>query len=59
MERKLESFKSDRFKKIRKEEQKFVKGGSVAKIASLEASCTTLTWTKSSGKTDDMCGDCD
>ncbi|MBC9798463.1 hypothetical protein [Sinomicrobium weinanense] len=51
---KLESLKSERFKKLQKEELDKVMGGYEA-----PASDVTVTWTKAENKTDDDCSDCD
>lgn len=55
---KLESLKSEKFRKLENEEMNKVNGG-MNKLNDLVDSGVTITWTKSENKTDDDCSDCD
>lgn len=56
---KLESLKSEKFRKLESEEMNNVNGGSANQLAHLSASGVSITWTKSKSAVDDDCSDCD
>ena len=53
---KLESLKSEKFRKLENEEMNKVNGG---KLAELSASDVSITWTKLTREVDHDCSDCD
>jgi len=55
---KLESLKSEKFRKLENEEMNKVNGGNFQKVAIADTD-VTITWTKAKNEVDDDCGDCD
>lgn len=54
---KLESLKSEKFRKLENEEMNRVNGGKSALVG--PDTGYTVTWTKAENKVDDICTDCD
>ncbi|MFB9095828.1 MULTISPECIES: hypothetical protein [Flavobacterium] len=55
---KLESLKTEKFRKLESNELGNINGGNNINLAQDTGTGVTVTWTKAEKKTDDVCSDC-